>query len=70
MTETFGGLTLQAGEETLCSGVDGRELAAWVEAVKRLLSGGLLENVGIKGEVFRLTDAGYSEADRRAANRP
>ena len=40
-----------------------RESARWIEALDRLIKWGWVKAVGYKGEIFELTETGYSKAD-------
>ncbi len=45
-------------------GATAREVAKWTGAVDELVSAGLLQDKGLKGEVFGLTHDGFEYADR------
>ncbi|KKM15408.1 hypothetical protein LCGC14_1696350 [marine sediment metagenome] len=64
---TFGGLTVQANKKNMVTAPkDGRCEALWEGAVDELVENDLMADVGYKGEVFRVTRAGYELADSLA----
>jgi hypothetical protein len=63
LLRTMRGLTVQTNGKQLCERQDARSEATWQAAVRELLSNGLLENRGHKGEVFGVTAEGYRLAD-------
>ena len=60
---SMSGLHVQAGGRDFVSEGDARSEALWMAAVKELVEEGLIADLGHKGEVFRVTQAGYSVAD-------
>lgn len=61
--ETAGGTHVQAHGKQFVETGNPRSEAKWVAAVKQLISHGLIEDRGYKGEVFVVTDNGYQIAD-------
>lgn len=61
---TSGGLVVQTHSKNMVTRPhDGRCEALWEGAVEELVENGLIAKVGHKGEVFRVTRAGYELAD-------
>ena len=54
---------LIVGNQVLLDSDDARSRAEWIGAIGNLVSLGLLEVVGQKGECYQLTDSGYGAAD-------
>lgn len=63
----IGGLKIQAGGRSFGKGGDRREMAKWDQALNDLVSYGLIQDVGHKGEIFELTSRGYDAADQAKA---
>lgn len=61
--ETHGGTHFQTNGKELCQDQSARSVAKWKGALDTLVSYGLLEERGHKGEVFALTDRGFEAAD-------
>lgn len=64
---TFEGLGIQTNGRRLSERGDPRSEARWDAALQQLREMGLLQDVGHKGELFRLTDRGYDIADQLRA---
>jgi len=62
--QTLGGLGIQTNGRQFAERGDPRSEATWDGALRRLRELDLLQDVGHKGQVFRLTDQGYEVADR------
>jgi len=60
---TLGGTTIKTNGKNLITHNEHREVAKWEAALNELLSAGLIQDRGHKGEVFELTDEGYKWAD-------
>jgi hypothetical protein len=52
----------------LCQDQSARSVARWKGALDTLISYGLLEERGYKGEVFALTERGFEAADLLRGN--
>jgi hypothetical protein len=65
-TSTIGGWGLQVNGKTLNEG-DARSTAKWKAALEDLERRALIRAMGLKREVFELTDAGFTLADRLRA---
>jgi TIR domain len=61
---TQGGLIVQTNGQEFGRKGDARSEALMERAVKDLCARGLLEPIGHKGEIFKVTQEGYEEADR------
>jgi hypothetical protein len=59
----MGGSDMQAGHKNFIVPYSDREEARWRAALDELHGHGLVEDVGYKGEIFRLTKLGYEVAD-------
>lgn len=59
----MGGSTVQANDRNFVEPNDPRSRAIWEGAVDELHRIGLVQRVGVKGEVFRVTREGYEAAD-------
>lgn len=62
--EFIGGTSFEAGKKSYIVSPNQREVARHLAAVEELVSYELVEDVGYKGEFFRVTNAGYEAADR------
>jgi hypothetical protein len=64
--ESFGGgeFLLQTNDQQLNADSTPRTRAAWEAALKELLNAGLIQDAGTKGEVFEMTNKGYSLAEK------
>ena len=62
--QTLGGLGIQTNGRQFAERGDPRSEATWDGALRRLREFDLLQDVGNKGQVFRLTDQGYEVANR------
>jgi hypothetical protein len=60
----MGGSELQAGDKNFISPYSDREEARWRAALDELRGFALVEDVGYKGEIIRLTKLGYEVADQ------
>jgi hypothetical protein len=60
---TMGGLGIQTNGRQFAERGDPRSEARWDGGLRQLRELGLLEDMGHKGELFRLTDKGYQAAD-------
>ena len=60
----LGGATLQTNGRNFLSDGTAREKAKWEAALNYLVDAGLVEGVGYKGEMFRVTHSGYQLADQ------
>jgi TIR domain len=67
MLTTHDGFAVQANSKSLVDPQDARSAALWRAAVRQLLQNGLLEDRGVKGEVFEVTAEGYRVADELRA---
>ena len=54
---------VQTNNKNLIASQEPREVARWKSAVKELEYEDLIEDLGHKGEVFRITNLGYQIAD-------
>jgi hypothetical protein len=59
----LGGTQFQTGQRQFVTGTDPRSLALWKGALDELIGFGLVEPVGIRGEIFRVTREGWSVSD-------
>jgi hypothetical protein len=59
----MGGTIIQAGQTTMAPMEDRRAIARWESALGELTVNGLLIDRGHKGEIFEVTDRGYTLAD-------
>jgi hypothetical protein len=59
----MGGSAVQANKKNFVEGGNPRSQAIWEGAVQELVNEGLLDPVGYKGEIFRVTRRGYEVAD-------
>jgi hypothetical protein len=59
----LGGTQFQTGQRPFATGTDPRSLALWKGALDELVSYGLVEPVGFRGEIFRVTREGWSVSD-------
>lgn len=59
----FGGRHIQTNGKVWPSDRNAREEALWSGALDELVSNGLVEAIGYKGEIFTVTREGYSLAD-------
>ena len=64
MTETMGGMSVEANQRNFTERGNPRSEARWRTVVLDLVERGLLEEQGLEGEIFRLTDLGYQVIDR------
>jgi hypothetical protein len=62
--KVFGGAVMQSNGQKLNVQGDARDTARWQSALDELESEGLITAQGYKREIFRLTHAGYEQADR------
>jgi hypothetical protein len=60
----LGGATLQTNGRNFLSDGTAREKAKWEAALNYLVDEGLVDGVGYKGEMFRVTHSGYQLADQ------
>ena len=60
----FGGDVIQVGERMFNKQGDARDTAKWEAALRELTDQQLVEQTGGRGEVYRVTHAGYQIADR------
>ncbi len=63
VVRTMMGLHVQVSGKELTIPQNARSAALWQGAVRQLLHNGLLEDRGVKGEVFQVTAEGYRVAD-------
>jgi hypothetical protein len=61
--QTMGATHFQTNGKTLCQDQSARSVARWKGALATLVSFGLLEELGHKGNIFALTDRGFEVAD-------
>jgi hypothetical protein len=61
---TMEGLGIQTNQRAFVERGDPRSEARWEAALRQLQELGLLEAMGHKGELFKMTDLGYETADR------
>jgi hypothetical protein len=59
----MGGAAIQANGKNLIEPFSDREEARWKAALDELQGHHLVEDLGSKGEIFRLTKLGYDVAD-------
>ncbi len=64
MLRSFDGVILQTNRKNLVDSQDPRSVARWEEALDQLVRADLVEERGTKGEVFKMTAAGYRVADQ------
>lgn len=62
--QTMGGLRMHANRKQFGEPGNARSEAKWESALEQLRKEQLLQDVGHKGELFRVTDRGYRVADR------
>lgn len=62
------GLTIQAGNQTVNDPNNHRDTAKWEAALDSLITYHLVKPCGSKGEVFQLTESGYTYADKFQEN--
>ncbi len=67
--EYMGGSHIQTNGKTFGRGSDARAWARWEFALDQLVNASLLKPVGLKGQVFRVTNEGYELADLLRAGR-
>ncbi|MGI2125719.1 hypothetical protein [Shewanella oncorhynchi] len=60
----LGGATLKTNGRNFLSDGTAREKAKWEAALNYLVEEGLVEGVGYKGEIFRVTHSGFQLADQ------
>lgn len=60
----IGGATIQTNGRNFLTENTAREKARWGAALNQLVEEGLIENVGYKGEMFRVTYSGYQLVDQ------
>ena len=63
MTETMGGLSVEADEKDFVERGNRRSEAQWRKAVRELVEAGFVEQRGSEGEIFEVTDEGFRAAD-------
>ena len=66
MIEAMGGMSIETNERAFAERGDPRSEARWRGVVLSLVAQGLLEQQGVGGETFRVTDLGYQMIDRLA----
>ncbi|OLQ69863.1 hypothetical protein BIT28_07750 [Photobacterium proteolyticum] len=59
----LGGSSIQTNGKQILQNDSAREIARWDAALNSLINEGYVEPVGHKGQVFRITHAGYEYAD-------
>ena len=57
------GLHIQTNDKGFVEGMNPRSEATWLAALKELIANRLIEDRGLKGEVFRVTRRGYELAE-------
>lgn len=57
--QTLSGGTINAGKKSYSSNLGAREFAKYESALEELLQNGMIQEVGKKGEVFKVTNAGF-----------
>ena len=60
----LGGTILQTNGKSILNDNSPREVARWKAALELLISNGLVEPIGYKGVIFKVTHNGYQIADR------
>jgi hypothetical protein len=65
--EYIGGSHIQTNGKQFGRGADARAWARWEFALEQLVNEGLLRAAGYKGEVFKVTNEGFTLADRLRA---
>lgn len=60
----IGGSTLQTNGKQMLQNDSAREVARWEAALNSLVNEGFVEEVGYKGEIFRVTHSGYEYVDQ------
>jgi hypothetical protein len=63
MTETMGGLSVEANERDFVERGNRRSEAQWRKALRELVEAGFVEQRGSEGEIFEVTDEGFRAAD-------
>ena len=63
MSSTMHGLTIQSNGRNFVGGTDAKQESTWRGAVRDLEKRQLIEDVGSKREVFRVTDNGFRAVD-------
>lgn len=61
---TMGGTSIGTNRKEFVQNNERREIAKWESAINELLTNDLIEEKGYKGEVFKITKAGYDLADK------
>jgi hypothetical protein len=64
---SLGGTRVQANRREFGQAGNPRSEAKWDAVIERLRQASLIEDVGYKGELFRLTELGYKTADKLKA---
>ena len=63
MTEAMGGLSVETNERDFVERGNRRSEAQWRKAVRELVEAGFVEQRGIEGEIFEVTEEGFRAAD-------
>lgn len=63
------GLAIQAGGKNFVPDRSPRSESLWEDALKELINTGFIEDVGHRGEVFRVTTNGFKQADAFGAKK-
>lgn len=63
---TFGGMFVQTGGKDFCESKNPRSEARWRAVIQELRIAGFIEQTDSEGNVFALTDAGYTRAEAEA----
>jgi len=64
------GLRIQTNGRQFAETGSARSEAKWEAALQELYSSGLIQDLGYKGEIYQLTQAGYDAADRLESSGP
>ena len=63
LIKTIGRTSLSVNRKEMIETQERREIAKWESAVQQLLTEGLIVDRGYKGEIFEITNEGYTVAD-------
>ena len=63
MSDLTNGTSIQGGMTVMNEDGGQRESARWIAAFEELLAAGFIHQVDNKGQVYRVTDAGYKYRD-------
>jgi len=58
-TVTFSGVSIHYGEKSIKENNGQREFAKWKSAIEELKVNGFIKRIGIKDEIYKITNNGY-----------